>query len=147
MRSLWRVRDRHDLQARISRLSPSAPAKWGRMSAPEMVSHLVESLRMATGELPVASRRLPLRYPPLKQFIVYLMPFPKGVPTAPELKARVPGDWPSDVRALSAAMDGCAGRPADGPWPHHPAFGKLSHRAWGVLAYRHIDHHLRQFGV
>ena len=32
-------------------------------------------------------------------------------------------------------------------WPEHPAFGSLTHRAWGVLKYRHADHHLRQFGV
>ena len=37
------------------------------------------------------------------------------------------------------------GRPEDDL--AHPAFGKLSPRAWGVLAWRHTDHHLRQFGV
>jgi hypothetical protein len=117
------------------------------MTAPQMVSHLVECLRMATGELPVAARRTPLRYPLVKHFVVYLMPFPKGVPTAPELVSRVPSCWPSDVRMLSAALDGCAARAAADRWAEHPAFGKLSHRAWGVLIYRHMDHHLKQFGV
>lgn len=32
-------------------------------------------------------------------------------------------------------------------WPEHPAFGKLSTKDWGVLVYRHIDHHFKQFGV
>jgi hypothetical protein len=32
-------------------------------------------------------------------------------------------------------------------WPEHPAFGHLTHRAGGVVEYRHADHHLRQFGV
>jgi hypothetical protein len=32
-------------------------------------------------------------------------------------------------------------------WPEHPAFGRLSASQWGVLAHRHVDHHLRQFGV
>ena len=147
MRSLWRARDRQALHARVARLSAAAPPRWGRMTAPQMVSHLVESLRMATGELPVAPKRGPLRYPVVKHLIVYLIPFPKGVPTAPELVSRVPSDWPSDVRALSAAMEGCASRAATDRWPDHPAFGRLSHRAWGVLIYRHMDHHLRQFGV
>jgi hypothetical protein len=31
--------------------------------------------------------------------------------------------------------------------PEHPAFGRLSGRAWGALVYRHMDHHLRQFGL
>jgi hypothetical protein len=44
-------------------------------------------------------------------------------------------------------MDRFAARGQDGPWVDHPAFGRLSPRAWGVLVYRHMDHHLRQFGV
>ena len=36
---------------------------------------------------------------------------------------------------------------SDAEWQEHPAFGRLARRAWGVLAYRHLDHHLRQFGV
>jgi len=35
--------------------------------------------------------------------------------------------------------------PTTEEWPEHPAFGALSRRAWGVLIYRHMDHHLRQF--
>jgi hypothetical protein len=32
-------------------------------------------------------------------------------------------------------------------WPEHPVFGKMTPRAWRVLGYRHMDHHLRQFGI
>jgi len=44
---------------------------------------------MAMGELPVAARPVPafFRQAPFKQFAVYVMPFPKGLPTAPELLA------------------------------------------------------------
>ncbi|HVG42870.1 MAG TPA: DUF1569 domain-containing protein, partial [Chitinophagaceae bacterium] len=31
--------------------------------------------------------------------------------------------------------------------PQHPFFGKLTADEWANLAYRHLDHHLRQFGV
>jgi hypothetical protein len=37
--------------------------------------------------------------------------------------------------------------PRDFEWPEHPAFGRMSRRVWGVLGYRHLDHHFRQFGV
>jgi hypothetical protein len=66
---------------RLARLSPEAKGEWGKMSAPQVVCHLAESLKMALGDLPVASRHLPIRYPPLKQFIVYVAPFPKSAPT------------------------------------------------------------------
>jgi hypothetical protein len=26
-------------------------------------------------------------------------------------------------------------------------FGRISGRSWGALQYKHLDHHLRQFGV
>ena len=117
------------------------------MSAPQMVCHLAESLKMALGDLPVASKNVPIRYPPLKQFIVYLAPFPKNVPTAPELLARSPREWSADVADLQSLLNRFAARGAGSAWPEHPAFGKLSGRAWGVLVYRHMDHHLRQFGA
>jgi hypothetical protein len=102
---------------------------------------------MALGDLPVAAKATPIRYPPLKQLIVYVAPFPKNVPTAPELLARAPGDWSSDVHALLGLVDRVVARGPSARWPDHPAFGRLSPRAWGVLMYRHMDHHLRQFGA
>jgi hypothetical protein len=112
-----------------------------------MVVHLSDALKMALGELPVPSRKTPLRYPVIKQLIIYLMPWPKGAPTAPELLARVPAAWNGEVVALGALVEKFANRPAGEKWPPHPAFGSMTGRAWGVLAYRHCDHHFRQFGI
>jgi len=113
-----------------------------------MVCHLAEGLKMALGELPVAPKNLPLRYPPLKQLIIYVAPFPKHAPTAPELViTATPSEWAGDVRTLTTLMDRFVARGPAGPWVDHPAFGRLSPRAWGVLVYRHMDHHFKQFGV
>jgi hypothetical protein len=102
---------------------------------------------MTFEDLPVAPKRLPIRYPPLKQLIIFCLPFPKSVPTAPELVSREPGEWSDEVSILRAFVEQAAGRDKAEQFPAHPAFGKLTPRAWGVLAYRHLDHHLRQFGV
>jgi hypothetical protein len=136
-----------EIERRLTRLAADATARWGRMSAPQMVCHLADSMKMALGDLPVARKNLPIRYPPLKQFIIYLAPFPKGAPTAPELLARAPRDWSVDVAELRTLVGRFAARGEDATWPEHPAFGRLSGRAWGVLAYRHLDHHLKQFGA
>jgi hypothetical protein len=111
-----------------------------------MVCHLADSLRMAMGDLKVAPKKSPIRYPPLKQLIVYVAPFPKGVPTAPELLAREPREWTAEVADLQSLLDRAADGRSTDAWPEHPAFGTLSKRAWGVLIFRHMDHHLRQFG-
>jgi len=148
MTTMWDPAAARQIRARIAQLTPEHTRQWGRMSAQQMVCHLSESLKMAIGDLPVAPKRLPLRYPPLKQLIVYVAPFPRNAPTAPELTiAATPRAWSDDLSTLQQLIDRFASRPADADWPEHPAFGRLSRRAWGVLAYRHIDHHLRQFGV
>jgi hypothetical protein len=112
-----------------------------------MVCHLADSLKMAMGDLKVARKTLPIRYPPLKQLIIYWAPFPKSAPTAPELLAREPREWSRDIGDVQELLERAASARTTDTWPEHPAFGKLSTRAWGVLIYRHMDHHLKQFGA
>ncbi len=147
MKDLWDASERQELSERLGLLSPELPAIWGRMTVRQMVAHLVDSLRMATGDLETADKKLPYRFAPLKQFIIYGPPFPKNVPTAPELLGRQADDWDGECENLRQMMEAFAARPAGIRLPRHPAFGTLSRRAWGALSYKHIDHHLRQFGV
>lgn len=147
MKSVWNEADRVELCARMERLTPECTAQWGKFSAPQMVCHLVDALKMASGDLPVASKKLPIRHAPLKQLIIYYLPWPKGAPTAPELVSRRATEWHGELEALRQELDAFAKRGPDGPFVPHPAFGMLTPRAWGVLVYRHMDHHLKQFGV
>ncbi len=147
MKSIWNGADAAALRRRIGGLRPDAAPLWGSMDAPRMVVHLTDSAKMALGELQVASRKLPLRYPPLKQLIVYVLPIPRGVPTAPELIERRAAAWGSELAGLERACDRLRAQRDRAEWPDHPAFGSMSRRAWGVLVYKHTDHHLRQFGV
>ena len=148
MKSLWQAPARDELVQRLERLTPDARPAWGRLAAPQMVAHVADALRMAFGDLPTASKGLPVRYTPLKQLIIYWIPFPRNAPTAPELIARAPGDWEAEVRACRTLVERFGTEPATRQqWPEHPAFGALTRHQWGVLAYRHTDHHLRQFGA
>ena len=147
MKSLFNPRDHRDLQDRVQRLKADIKPQWGTMTAVQMVAHLSDSLRMASGELEVAPRKVPFRYSPLKELVLYVLPMPKGLPTAPELIARKPEDWTAEVADLRDQLNGLVQRGAEALAPEHPAFGALSAKQWGVLVYRHVDHHLRQFGV
>lgn len=147
MPSLFSSDDRQALLDRLDRITADATPRWGRMTAPQMLAHLSDSMRMALGELKVAPRRLPIRYSPLKELVIYFLPFPKNAPTAPELLSRKPETWELEWHRFSTLLQRCASVPSDQKWPDHPLFGELTPRQWGILGYRHIDHHLRQFGV
>lgn len=135
------------IRGRLDRLTSNGAPLWGTMDAGRMVAHLSDQLRLALGELPCKPKKTPFRNPVLKRLIIYLLPWPKGVPTSPELLTSPAGDWDADVAALRTLIDRFAAKGAAGPFPEHPTFGKLNGRMWGVLAWRHLDHHLRQFRV
>jgi hypothetical protein len=148
MKTLWDSSARKELAQRLDKLKPDAAPQWGRMSASQMVVHVVDALRMSTGELPIdGMKKRPIRFTPLKQLIIYGPPFPKSVPTAPELLVRQCGDFGTECANLKHMMDTFASIPPTTELPRHPAFGKLSRRAWGALTYKHIDHHFKQFGI
>lgn len=147
MKSLWQEATRRELRDRLARLTPDRTGLWGRMTAPQMIVHVADSLRSSVGELGVKPKNTPLRYTPIRQLVIYWLPFPKNAPTAPELIARKPGAWPEDVAEIGALIDRFATRQVAGEWPVHAAFGRLNGEQWGILMYRHADHHFRQFGI
>lgn len=137
---------RAELLARLALLSPDRAPAWGRFTAPRMVLHLLESIRMAKGEIRPAPRPLPLQFL-VRPLFVHHLPWPKGAPTAPELLSRTPSTWEDDLAALRDAIATYPEPAADAALPDHPAFGPMDKRDWGVLLLRHVDHHLKQFGV
>jgi hypothetical protein len=104
-------------------------------------------MRMARGDIKVAVKKLPQRHPPLKQLMVYWLPFPRGIMTSPELIGRKPLDWAIESAAVRKHVQSFESLDPRATWPEHPVFGKMTPQAWCVFAYRHMDHHLRQFGI
>lgn len=148
MKTFWDKSIREEICGRVERLTPDARAQWGKFNAAQMLAHVNDAMRMAIGELPCEPKATPFRRWPIKQLIVYVAPWPQGAPTAPELLARADqAQFADEKAAFRGIVDRLAAKPASEKWPEHPAFGALTHRAWGVLKYRHADHHLRQFGV
>jgi hypothetical protein len=147
MKSVWQPEVRAELVARAAQVRGDKAPGWGTMTAPEMMAHLADSLRMALGEIAVAPRAPLLKFPPLRHAIIYWLPFPKGAPTAPELRARTADDLTAEVEAIRGLLETFSTRDVNGRWARHAAFGALTGADWGVLVYRHTDHHLRQFGV
>jgi hypothetical protein len=148
MRSVLNESDRDALGRRIAFLNPASTPRWGRMTVERMLAHLCQSARMALGELPVKPRgKRAFQVFPLKHLLLYVVPFPRGAPTAPELLAATPGPVEVEQRSLQGLLERLGTGPAGGAGPVHPLFGRLSRQEWGALVFKHSDHHLRQFGV
>jgi hypothetical protein len=148
MASVLNERQREALCHRLASLTPSSSAGWGRMDVAAMLAHLCRSARMALGDLAVKSAgKRAFQMFPLKHLFLYVAPFPKNVATAPELLSAQAEPFQGGQAALLELLRRLGAGPTTGAGPVHPFFGKLSRREWGVLMHKHIDHHLRQFGV
>ncbi|HSF16140.1 MAG TPA: DUF1569 domain-containing protein [Vicinamibacteria bacterium] len=148
MRSILNESDRATLCSRVRSLSAASTPRWGQMSVTPMLQHLRLSAQMAVGELSVASaNKRAFQVFPIKHLILYLLPFPKGAPTAPELLPRAAASFEEERTALLVLLDRIGAGPIKGASPAHPLFGPLSWREWGAATHKHVDHHLKQFGA
>jgi hypothetical protein len=140
------------LLERLERLRPDTQRRWGRMSAHQVVCHLADAFKAVMG-VRSTSRRASLLNRTVIRFIARHTPldWPKGVPTMPEVDQEhggtKPAEFAADVRELRGLVERFAAVPRDFEWERHPIFGRLTEREWLHWGYRHMDHHLRQFGL
>lgn len=110
-----------------------------------MLCHVTDSLRVAVGDLPtrpvgnLASRTL------IRWIVIHspLKPPPGKVSTAPEMLTSAPTNWSDDLAAAVGLIERVGKGEATAT---HPSFGRLSRSEWCKLSWKHLDHHLRQFG-
>jgi hypothetical protein len=152
MKTLARPADTAEILQRLRQLRADSVRRWGRMSAHQMICHLSDACRMATGDKPVSGcTGIPQRTV-LKWIVLYApVPWPAGILTRPEIDQEIggtkPGEFAADVADLEALVTLITTRPMTSKWPVHPIFGRMSRAGWLRWAYLHMDHHLRQFGA
>ena len=154
MKSLARPDDAAELLRRLASLHPQSTRRWGRMSVHQMVCHLGDAFRMATGEKAVIEASSPLGRTVVKWVALYApLRWPPGIRTSPELDqcggggGTTPEEFAADVARVRALVERIAREAGAVAWPRHPVFGEMSLAAWLRWAYLHVDHHLRQFGA
>jgi len=144
--TLMKGSDRSLILERLRRVRPETRAAWGSLDAPRMLCHVADMMRIALGDLPTKPTHSFLSRTLGKSLVVNtsLKP-PRGkVQTAPEMLTSRPSSWEADLSACVELVDRVAGGTAHAV---HPAFGPLSPKEWGRLCWKHLNHHLGQFGV
>ena len=151
MKSVLHTPDLVHLEQRLAALEPDARPRWGRMSAGGMVCHLTDSFHIVLGNRPTGHTNTRLERTLIRLIALTTpLPWPKGIATVAEVDQERGGTRPEDFAAdfdrLRAALREFVTRLPDRRMSH-PIFGPLSTAEWGRWGYRHVDHHLRQFGL
>jgi hypothetical protein len=153
MKTLARPRDKAEILRRLLDVRQDSVRRWGRMSPHQMVCHLSDAFRMATGEKAVSPATSLLHRTAVKWIALYApLRWMPGIVTRPEIDQEGggtrPGGFGQDVAQLEMLVEMFTTAPPgtlDGQ--RHPIFGRMSEAAWLRWGYLHMDHHLRQFGA
>jgi len=149
---LYRPETKDRVLRRLAGLGPESRRQWGRMTPHQAICHLADAFDWAAGRRPSDAMAKPPLPPFLMRLIALRLPFkwPKGVRTMPETDqmkgGTAPMEFESDRERLKVLIDEFARWETDAERPSHPIFKTMGRKDWGRWGYRHMDHHLRQFG-
>ena len=150
MKNIFDAKETETVIGRINNLSPTTKPQWGKMSADQMLAHCNVTYEMVfedTHTKPNGFTKFMLKLF-VKNTVVNEKPYKKNGRTAPQFiiadaknfveeKARLT-DYIKKAQGLGEAH-------FDGKESH--SFGPLNKQEWNNMFYKHLDHHLNQFGV
>jgi hypothetical protein len=140
-----------ELVTRVNNLQANSPRQWGKMDPAQMLNHCNLGFDVALGRTQYKQPFFAKIIGPLfkKNWVQGDKPFGKNAPTMPSIKQTQPVDGFDDKKQIllknleQFVQNGL--QPLEGKV--HSFFGKLTPEEWATLQYKHLDHHLRQFGV
>ncbi len=149
MKSLFAKGTLEEIVGRINTLNAGSQHLWGKMGVAQMMAHCCTTLEVATGKK--SPRRLligRLLGPVFKKRYYDDSEFRKNSPTHPTFVVTGERDFLREKeRMIALAREFSEGGESKcTTWPHS-FFGPLRPEEWGIGTYKHLDHHLRQFGA
>jgi uncharacterized protein DUF1569 len=150
MKNLFEAARAEEIKRRMAQLRQDSERQWGKMNAAQAVAHCSRGLELALGD------RLPPRM--LLGRIIGRMVKPKVMGNDEPLRRNSPTvkglvilderELEKERERLRELIDRFAAAGPKGCTKHpHSFFGRLTPDEWATLMYKHLDHHLRQFGV
>jgi hypothetical protein len=150
MKHLFDAARVEEVQERMAQLRPESAALWGTMNPAQALAHCALGLEWAVGD----------RIPPrmwLGRIVGRMVkpmvlgndaPMRRNSPTAKDLVVQDARDLGTERERLRGLIDRFAAAGPAGCTTHpHSFFGRLTPEEWATLMYKHLDHHLRQFGA
>lgn len=149
MPSLYNSLDNTLIRERILSLAPESKPLWGKMNVVQMFVHCRKPLQYAVGELKAERKFLyKLIGGIAKKLLVNDKPFRKNMPTDASLIITTHEGYTYEQTVLLQLVQRFSDEGekivSDRP---HPLFGAMTSEEWSILQWKHLDHHLRQFGA
>jgi hypothetical protein len=147
IKNLFADAEKEALLSRINKLTPASKALWGKMDVAQMLAHLQLPILTAYGKhIPKGSFMLRLIGPLFKSMLWNNKPWKQGLPTDPTfITSADPANFENEKSKLLDLL--LQFSPEALVAERHPIFGKFTKDNWSMATWKHIDHHLRQFGV
>jgi len=134
--------------SRLDKIQPSSQPRWGKMNAAQMMAHCQATFEVYFGEKKLKRGITSILFGKIaKRKLFVNKPWPKNLPTAREFKIADQRDMLQEKAKLVHLIKRFSTDGYTITETVHPFFGKMSSQEWALFAYKHLDHHLTQFGA
>ena len=149
MNSIYDKASNDAMIARINKLTPETKAVWGKMTVDQMLRHCKLATDVAFGKQGLKVNFLmKILGKLLKKKVFYGGDMGKNSPTAKEFTITNHYDLEKEKSELIANFSRFASEGKSAiKTMDHPFWGKMTYEDWDALMWKHLDHHLKQFGV
>ena len=138
-----------ELKGRIERLRADSPRQWGKMTPAQAMAHCASVMEIAVGDWKPSRMFIGRLIGPLvKKKVLGAATQQRSAPTDKRLVVADDRDLGAEQRRLVGLIDRfCTGGRIGCTTHPHMFFGAMTPDEWALLMYKHVDHHLRQFGA
>lgn len=150
MKNLFDTGVAEEVKSRIQSLKPSSTALWGKMNVAQMLAHCVKPMEVGLGEAdaPPSGFIKKLFGRLIKGVVTSPKPYKQSLPTDPTFVTIDKSvEFDQARNQLLAILDRYVKNQDQVAHIPHPFFGKLTKTECGISQFKHLDHHLKQFGA
>lgn len=137
-----------EIKERIERLRPDSAREWGAMNVAQMLAHCSAWIEMAAGFHNPPRNFLGRIVGKIAKKSILEKPIRRDMPTDKSLLIEGGRDFGTEQRRLIDWIDRfSSGGPAQCTTHPHSFLGCMTPLEWATMGYKHLNHHLRQFGA
>lgn len=150
MKTIFNEENNKELVSRIANLKEDSERNWGKMNVSQMLVHCQKPLEVADKKLIIKRNIFSYLFGAMmkKKLIDNGEDFKQNLPTSKQFKMESDFDFKKEQKLLINMVQSLGQKGENAiKMKIHPFFGKMAPNELGILFYKHLDHHLKQFGV